>query len=157
MRAARLCHLDQRQADRPAAKNEHVLLPNIAASACLHANCDRLGEGGKRERESFRDVMDVCGRCKDILCEAARAMDADDLEIGAAILLANPAWVTCAAADERLHHHAITFGNADDSNANFRNGACDLMPANDRVLRVGIDTFVDIQIACADAGSADGH
>ena len=80
---------------------------DVAAAAGLYTDRHRLGERCVGQRKCWRDRMDVVRRRDHVLGEAAGTMHADDPQLGAAVVLADPAWIARAAADKRLDRHPV--------------------------------------------------
>jgi hypothetical protein len=87
--------------------------------------------------------VDVLRGRNDLLGKAARAMRADDLQVGAAVAFPNSAGVAFAAPDEGLNDHQLAFANTRNTLTDSGHPTGDFMPADDGIAGIRVLALVD--------------
>ena len=106
-RPGQLDELDDRQPDRPGPDDQHVV-PGLRGAAIdrVAADAQRLHQGELVERELLRRV-ELAGRDDELRAQPAVGVDAEDLQVLAAVRPAAPAGEALLAVHVRLDRAAV--------------------------------------------------
>ena len=133
-RARRLADADREDADRTAAGDEHRRAGNLGRERGVERVAHRIVNAADVERDVVVEMPDVRRRHRDVLGEAAVAIDADDLRVRADVRVAGAAEQAAPVDDVSFRRHAIAFAHVGDERADLHDLAGEFVADDDRRL-----------------------
>jgi len=155
--ARRQGELQHRQANRPRADNQHIL--TRLQPATLHrmgANAKRLHQRQLVERQSLRPEEPL-DRHREQPAHAAIRMNAQNLQLLAAVWLANDTGMTAATTQVWLDRAAIAWLDAMIAGRQFQHLDAQFMPKDARVGKERLPASEGMQIRAAHSDTMDAH
>ena len=155
-RAGRLADADGEDADRSAARDEHRRAGNLRRERRVERVAHRIVNAADVERDVVVEMPDVRRRHRDVLGEAAVAIDADDLRVRADVRVARAAEQAASVDDVSFGGHAIAFAHVGHELPDLHDVAGELVADDDRRLDASLRPrvpIVDVHVGAAHAGA----